>query len=271
MQKEVPDFELLNAYIDGELDVEQSAAVAHAIANDRELAQEVDVLSKLKSTVIDSVDIPELALPAISPPCQPYRPWGIAACFAVLMLVSGLAIKMTAIDNSRNIFAAQEWLPRAWQLHNSWVALTPDKESKEQTVKLIPASSLADLNGMYIPDLSSAKLSVAYITDRHLYGGNPSLLVGYTGTRGCKLSLLIAPKSASLSEKITYFERDQVSLYGWQVGELSYMLMAEGMATLRLKSIADAAYQATRLHLPMDNKTRLALAESRSKSVPCLA
>ena len=57
-------FEMLNAYVDGELDAETAADVAAAVAGDPVLAREVSALSRLRSTVANSIDVPPLAIPA---------------------------------------------------------------------------------------------------------------------------------------------------------------------------------------------------------------
>ena len=265
-----PDFEMLNAYIDGELDAEHAADVARAVAVDKKLAHQVAVLSQLRSAVIDSIDTPELALPhrPISSRGN-YRPWLVAACLAGLI---ALASFMLGKPSDQSV--AEEWIPAAWALHQAWVlppqGFDPDQAPDGTSGEVIPASSAGSLAGSYIPDLTSAKLFVAYSTDQYNYRGNRSLLVGYTGTRGCKVTLLVTGESAPLSEQMTYFQRENVSIYGWRVGKLDYMLMAEGMAITRFQSIAEAVYRSTKAHFPVDNKTRVALAESRATSAPCL-
>ena len=56
-------FEMLNAYVDGEMDTATAADVAREIAIDAALAHEVAALSRLRSTVAESIETPPLSVP----------------------------------------------------------------------------------------------------------------------------------------------------------------------------------------------------------------
>ncbi len=268
MQHDLPDFETLNAYVDGELDVAQSAAVARAIAADRELARQASNLSKLRSSIVECMEIPEIAMPKSGKARK--RSSGsrlavmVAAGLAFLILASGSLIKY---QMERSMQA--QWFSPAWNIHTAWVLPVAGFDVETLSPKLERAAGV--LSHAYIPDLSSAKLYLAYTSDQYAIGGQAALLVGYAGTRGCKVSLLMVPTSVSLSEELTYFERSAKTAYGWQAGELDYILMAEGMDTKRFKTVAEAIYKASFERLPVDNKTRMALVESRNTSLPCNA
>lgn len=276
MQYDKPDYETLNAYVDGELSAEEAAVVAHAIACDGQIAHQVDVLSRLRSAVVESVEAPNLSTPDAnttelshsSVSGRSVKTGLIAACVAGMLMVGG-----TMLTRTYDRTVVDAWMLPAWEIHQTW-----DTPSSEAVVNLASVSNdslanmdLASLNNAYVPDLTSAKLFVAHVSGDHQFRGQNSLLVGYSGTRGCKVSLLATANTAPLSNELTYFERNTVSLYGWRVGELDYFLMAEGMDHGRFQSIADAAYSATRARLPISEEMRMALNESREKSAPCLA
>ena len=56
-------FEILNAYVDGELDASTTADVARAVAEDSELASQVAALSHLHSVLADSLNAPPQSMP----------------------------------------------------------------------------------------------------------------------------------------------------------------------------------------------------------------
>jgi anti-sigma factor RsiW len=50
------DFKMLNAYVDGELDLPQQAEVADAIAREPSLGRQVATLTRLKSEAAESIE-----------------------------------------------------------------------------------------------------------------------------------------------------------------------------------------------------------------------
>ena len=80
-------FEMLNAYVDGELDTATAAEVARAIAEEPALAREVVALSHLRSAVAESLEAPPLSVSA--PPSTTGRRTAIAASIAFVVLVAG--------------------------------------------------------------------------------------------------------------------------------------------------------------------------------------
>ena len=66
-------FEVLNAYVDGELDASAMADVAYAVSEDSDLARQVAAISRLHSVLAESLDAPPQSLPlteAAAPPSQ---------------------------------------------------------------------------------------------------------------------------------------------------------------------------------------------------------
>jgi anti-sigma factor RsiW len=54
------DFKMLNAYVDGELDLPQQAEVADAIAREPSLGRQVATLTRLKSEAAESIETLDL-------------------------------------------------------------------------------------------------------------------------------------------------------------------------------------------------------------------
>jgi hypothetical protein len=266
VQTTTPSFETLNAYVDGELDTGHAAEVSRAIASNSELARQVAVLSQLRLSIAESIDTPLLKLPVQSSSGgRNVKHFLVAACVAGLLAVGAFLLEKASVGDT-----VAEWIPSAWEIHQAWDIAATDVPYPNNLGDLVKVSLIGGLVESYVPDLTSAKLTVAYVSKDVLYRGQQSLLVGYTGTRGCKVSLLVTGESAPLSDELTFFQRDQVSLYGWHVGHLDYMLMAEGMASERFRSIANAVYESTKIRLPMNPSTQTLLAESRAKSAPCV-
>ncbi len=260
----MPDFETLNAYVDGELDPGRAAEVARAVARDPGLADQVALLSRLRSAVRESIEVPEIAVPAMPPPTSASRTWMMAASIVFLFL--GTALFMHRIYD-RPI--GDGWLNPIWRLHATWspppAGVTPEPAPGEA----LPAALDSTLAGAFVPDLTAAKLTVAYISGRHEVAGRETLLVGYTGTRGCKVTLLMMPAMAPLTDRPVRFDAPSTTSYGWRAGGLDYLIAAEGMDADRFRLIADTVYRASLERLPPDSETRMALLESRRRSAPC--
>lgn len=254
-------FEQANAFVDGELDRDGRSETLARAAGDPRAVQELADLARLKSAVEDSVDVPELSLPEAGL----RRATGgrrrlipaLAACL-LLAIVSGAAMLWNGADAPAN------GLPVAWavEAHESWHAAPPG------TPLLRPASLKFD---PHVPDLSAAKLRIAHIGEIRAPGGAPALVVGYKGTRGCRVSLIAdaAPKGFAIAP--VFYETAALKAMVWRAGTLRYQILARGMATARFRQIAETVRRGSLDRLPLDDATRMALARSRAKSTPCAA
>ena len=254
-------FEMLNAYVDGELDAAAAAVVARAVAEDPALAREVAALSHLRSAVAESVETPDLSVPG--PPSTTGRGVVIAAGIAFAVFIAG-AVLVANLD--RNVGA--DWLARAWQIHRGWSIEAATAESR---ATLLLAQYAAAVPGAYVPDLSVSRLTLVHAAVSSFTGQRQVLLAGYRGTRGCKISLLIFRSLGALGEALSPFHGDINEAYGWRAGPLGYVLMSDGMDSGRFRLLAESVRHTSRIHVPFDEETRIALRESRDKSVPCPA
>ena len=254
-------FETLSAYVDGELDTASAAQVARAVAEDPVLAREVAALSRLRSAVAESIDVPPLSLPAR--PSQSGRRTAIAAGVALMVFVVG-SILVSNFGHG----PGTDWLARAWQVHRGW--------SLESVVaEATPAAHFAQITesvpGAYVPDLSSSRLSLVHAVVVPFAGEDSVLLAGYRGTRGCKISLLIFPSPGALGEILSPFHDGDQEAYGWAAGPLAYVILSDGMNPGRFRLLAESVREASRRHLPFSNEMRFALRKSRDESPPCVA
>ena len=252
-----PSFEELNAYVDNELPAERAADVARAIARDPELARQVAALSRLRAVTAESVEAPVLELPAA--PRRPAR-WLVAACLAGLLIAgaAGLGVMLPERPQSG------DWLAAAWQLHDGWTL--PEAGSADQALRQ-PAKFAAT----YVPDLSASKLALVHVAQRPGPDDGPALVVGYRGTRGCKVTLVIAAAGGPLEAPPGPVTRQAKLTHAWRSDAFAYVLMAEGMDPKRFRLIAESVERASIKRLPFDEETRSALLENRRASKPCLA
>lgn len=254
-------FERSNAFVDDELDRKARGEVLEDSARDPRLARELSNLNRLKSEVEDSVEVPDIELPA--PTSRPWigsrAIWTIAACLA-LIAVAGIEWMIVP-------FSPGHGVPVAWAIetHGSW----EDAGVKPNGSAILRPAN-ARLNAR-VPDLSAAKLYIAHIDDGKNPAGLPALVIGYRGTRGCRVTLLIDPSPEQLGDKAINFEIDRLRAVVWKAGPLRHVILAEGMAPQRFKLIAQTVRRNSLERLPVDDPARTALARSRAASPPCAA
>lgn len=254
-------FEMLNTYVDGELDAAAAAEVARAVAEDPALAREVAALSRLRSAVAESIEAPPLSVPA--PPSTGGRTAAIAASIAFALFVAG---SVPVLNLDRNVGA--DWLARAWQMHRGW-SIEGVTAQTRSTLHLVQYAEAVP--GAFVPDLAASRLSLVHATVAPFTGERRALLAGYRGTRGCKISLLVFRSLGVLGEALSPFRDGNNEAYGWRAGPLGYVIMSDGMDSGRFRLLAESVRYTSRLHVPFDKETRLALRESRDKSAPCMA
>jgi len=252
-------FDLLNAYVDGELDAAQAAKVARAVADDPALAREVAALSRLRLAVTEGMETPDIALPQS---VRSRRIPTIAASVALLLFLGGTAF-LSGMDRPT---AGVGWLAEAWQSHLTWSAA--QAAAPGTLVRVHQAGSFANA---YVPDLTASRLTLIHSEVRAMAGGGQALLAGYRGTRGCKVSLIVFPAKGDLIETLRPFHRDGQEAYGWRVGRLDYLMLSDGMESRRFGLLAESVHAGSRRHAPFDAETRTALRESRDNSAPCSA
>lgn len=254
-------FESLNAYVDGELDKATAAEVAKAVAEDPWLARQVATLSRLRSALAESVETPALEIAASRPSAN--RSGALAAGIAFLMFVAG-SILVSGLDNTLRA----DMLQRAWQMHRGW---SIEKTVSQAAAGMINADYAEAMPEAYVPDLSAARLSIVLTAMKPFTGTRRALLVGYRGSRGCKISLAVFPAPMTLGELLSPSPDGDQEGFSWRAGSLGYVIMSDGMDSNRFRMLAESVHRTTRLHLPINGKTRVALRESRDNSAPCLA
>ena len=272
-----PSWRDLNAYADGELLAAQAAGVARAVAEDPELADQVATLARLKAAVQEQGQAP---LPAEVAEVYRSAPWprkstgrpgrqisavagAVAAALAIVVIAAAILVPLG------HETAQPPWRDLAVRLHQTWAAAAPGEASEPTADNLL--ASLSQLGqAAQVPDLSAARLTVGYLRPISSEYGR-GLHVGYRGTRGCRVSLIILPAVKGLSGKPVALAGEGGQRYAWRVGGLGYALLASGMDPPHYAVVLQTVYEASRNYAPVGPETRTALARSRARSRPCAA
>lgn len=257
-----PSWEELNAYVDGELAAVEAARVARAVADDAELAETVARLTRLKAVVQnDILEMPDIRLSTRSNS----RWYGVAAAslaaVAAVALLAVFALRTGELDKG---------FERARAAHQSWA----ETRSENSLLSVSPAAYLAASqalgSGMYVPDLSAARLKVGRVARMAARGDSPvAVHVGYAGTRGCRISLWIAPAPRGMQQTPAPRGDQSDKAFSWRVGDLGYTMIASRMDDERFLLIVQAAFNATKTFSPPETEMRMALRRNRNASAPC--
>jgi anti-sigma factor RsiW len=264
------DRALLSAYVDGELDVARAADVMAAAARDPALARELSALARLKASLGESIEVPVLDIDLARP--APRRRVAIAAYAACAACVAGLILALSFV-----LFGGGPSNDLAWAraAHKSWTGATGTAAATAAAAPAAGARSAvvpgAYMPGAYVPDLAAAKLSIAYVGQARVQGSRRAMVVGYRGTRGCKVSLIVTRSAGRFTRTLETLEIAPHRGFAWRAGDLDYLVIAEGMAAPRLALIARSVRETSLHRLPLDQATRTALAKSRATSAPCRA
>lgn len=262
MNEEEISFEILNAYVDGELNKADAADVALYIANDPDLARQVAILTRLRSSVMEAVEVPEINLiqqPAIK---KPMVAGLLVASIALLALVGGWMLFSSS--------SVQPLLPQWYE--ETAKALDNWPEKSETSFPLLQTTvPTGSLTGAYVPDLTAAKLYINHVEEKRSLNMGSLRVVGYRGTRGCRVILTIFANGGKFPKDKIMLEIGGLHAFAWKAGSFGYAIIADGMDAERFRLIADTAEDTTLRHLPVDAETRLALGLNRERSAPCRA
>lgn len=275
MQKIKPDTEALNAYVDGELDKDSAANVARAVAGDPVMARKVATLTDLRSTLVGSIDIPDLQIDDLVPAVDVgiagrgsrhgHGKWmAIAACLAGFLAV-GAFMYRDMVEQP----GPEAWVASVLTTHDLWRLQDAKTNPASLQSANFPPSELTRL--VYVPDLTSARLQMAYVNPRHLINGVEFFVAGYVGTRGCKITLAARTTMGVLDENMRDIGNPDLRGIAWNAGPLDYVLMSQGMDDDRFELIAKTVRESSLNHQPVSSKTRVALGISREMSAPCTA
>ncbi len=256
-------WEKLNAHVDGELDADDAVEIADAAANDPAVAHDLVALTHVKAALADSIDAPDLEIPRGGVTGEKTY-WLRNVAAAVTVLAVGAAALFHIVSSNMGSTSGTQWIATA---HNEWVVATERKDT--MAMPRTVGSSVPELERVYIPDLSSARLRVAHIGQPPNDGQRGALIVGYRGTRGCTVTLAISRRTDGLSDKLAPVTVGGMRGFAWRTGDIAFYVIAHGMAETRLKGVAEGIRETNIRYLPLRPETSLALAKNRAESPPC--
>ena len=259
------NWETLNAYVDGELSANENADVANAIALDPDLARQFATLSTLKATLAAANcshdELYDIDLPSTE---KTWLPWAAASVIAITV---GAILAWLIVGN--NFLLPIDGIQLAEKAHTEWLRETTSTADHNLQQISVPNLDYLHINA-YVPDLSGVNLAFSGIR-KISSGKSRGMHIGYLGPSGCMVSLVVLNKPMGLSDELASFESDQHLLYGWQVKQTVFYLLAYKMDPQRLAKVARVVNKLTRERLPLDPESIIALNEARSSSKPCLA
>lgn len=258
MAKPSVDLVLLNAYVDGELDAVEVARIDDVARQNPEVARRLATLSALKSATAQAPRPRRVE----ATPRRPER-------WKAVMMAASLAFLLFSATVGGYVFWAPDTTTDstgfARAAHASWAG-EPTRPVANSEVVL--AASPTAIPNAYIPDLTAAKLTLVHLEVWQEPDG-PSLVLGYRGTRGCRITLTIKRTGHSTAQDSRTEQAAGLIVRRWSVSGLSYALIADGMALQRFQSIAESVQDGSQRHVPFDAETNTTLAQARASSPPC--
>jgi hypothetical protein len=258
-ERDLLSWTMLNAYVDGELEPDQAAKVAAALAIDREAAAQVATLTRLRAAVKTASPMPApppFVLPRARPRALRWAPWAAAACFALLIGAASLGIAHRQAGASS--------LSAAIAAHQLWLAQSPPGTAPRLGVELAGAEAGA------LPDLSLASLRLVHLSLDPAGRRGGGMLAGYVGPNGCRIGLWIAPVEEALPPQPAVQNRDGLAIRAWRGEHASYALLGRGIDPARFDGIASLVARITRDEPGVPREQVAALAEARSIGPACL-
>jgi len=257
-------WEIINAYVDGELSSLEAAEVARAVASDSGLAQQVATLSTLKASVAASS--PQYDKNRFNRPKFTRR--RVSSAAAVVLVLTGLLFVATAWHS--DLFIDPPGIELAEAEHLNWLQ-SDTRTGPPQSQELVRIR-LQDvrLEEAYVPDLVQVQLAFSGVRRVPARGGD-GIHVGYLGPSGCSVSLVMFQRHGEYSETLRRIERGGRTVYAWRSEETVFYLLAHSMDPNRFEQVAATVYRLTRQRLPLDSQSMIALNQARSSSQPCVA
>ncbi len=260
---EIPEdsAELISAYVDGELSMDARAEVQARAARDPAFARELATVTRLKAALAHAVPVPKIEIAAPRPRLARRRVLAGVAAALVLTVAAGLGLWFSGADAVNPVAARLDW---AVALHRDWAGV---KLPLNGSAVAVPASVPV---APHVPDLSANGLELAHVATGRTPEGAPALVLGYLGTRGCRVTMIATRVPGAADEPILVV-RGGLRARFWQVGQLGYLLLAEGMSPSRFRLVSGSIQRGTLYRAPFGAETRQALRRNRADSPPCLA
>ncbi|WP_419903248.1 hypothetical protein [Kiloniella sp.] len=222
--KEVPDWETLNAYVDGELTPEKEAWVKEACKDNPNITSEIARLVILKKALANK------PAPVRRSWAYDVHKWKVVGGVSVMAVMLIVFIGMSLLGG---------YAPSSFQ---NWALEKHENLSERSFVvtdlnhnPLIAASVSGSLQA---PDLTGSKLYLVDLTVQP-FGEKDGIVMHYRGLQGCRVSFLLAPKGMGNEgiKEAALLQGKVVSDF-WDGSRFSFGLLATGMDEKRFHSIS---------------------------------
>lgn len=226
MIEQTPDFQTLNAYVDGEVSPDTRSSIDRHVARNSELAREVEALRRMKSGVAGiGSDVVVLQLPTRRPQVSRAALAAVAAMF-MLTFAGGWFIAAT-FDRSAGRDEANT-VVQALKLHDDWSATVMNT-----------SAHAADLRSFDAPELGAAGLTLVALNADAEIAGKHAIQAGYLGEHGCRLSLFRIP-GAEKDMVFHIVNEGGVQSAEWAGGPFRYVVIARKLDATRFALLAGA-------------------------------
>jgi hypothetical protein len=255
-------WDVLNAYVDGELDRTMSARVAAAAAQDTTLAARIATLSKLKASMrgagILAHQIPLLPTVAKRRHLASWRTYAIAAGLT-LILAAGI------LTEGRHIPKGDDtWLTGALAAQRQWINSASLDATRDWPIVTIGAATAARAL-----DLSDADLKLVYAATMPQVAGSEAMFLGYRGPHGCMVGLWIGAPQNNIDPAPKTFDAGDIRVRAWHDQVAGYALLSKGMDPARIDRLAEVVARLTDPRQIVDDSVRTTLREVTRTGVAC--
>ena len=255
-------WEILNAYIDGELDRTTSARVADAVARDTMTASRVATLAQLKANTV-GIEISREHIPAIPSATEKntgrsYRSYAVAAALALFVL-AGIGSEFPGVHRSNST-----WLDHAITAELQWIASADKTPSRGEAVVTIGATM-----SERALDLSDAQLKLVYVAPTSQLGRGEGSFLGYRGLHGCMVGLWVSPSLEDLGPTPAVLDTKGILVRAWRGRNATYAILSRGMDPARIDQLAKAVARLLDPDQKLDEDLHVALRHTTRIGTAC--
>ncbi|WP_085906507.1 anti-sigma factor family protein [Kiloniella majae] len=265
---ESPDWETLNAFVDGELSPSQEAWVKSYAEKDPEISSEIARLTLLKNALAVSVltnqseqvsDINESRV-------LDYRK--VVAGISILAAVIVLFVMVSPLG----YFSSPDFEHWALDRHED----LSGQSFVVSELEYKPLIAAAVSGTLQAPDLTGSKL---YLVDLSIstFDRDDAIVMHYRGLRGCRVSLLVTALQDDQKRKNSglpglpsnFSETKNLVTDFWKGKRFRFALLATGMEQERFDSIATYLKLQGERNLPSSDDEQYAMQQVYAQSTPC--
>lgn len=237
--------ETLNAYVNGELDPDEAAAVARHAARDPQVAATLSTLQQLRAGVAglaSGLGDPPVRLP-VARARIPYR-----AAVAALLCLSLVGVGSLVLRSASE--TGDDFVEQLIASHDNWA----------QPPEAVRPSAAVTLDILSLMAATGLRLAA----DVQHPGGLRQTV--FQGQRGCRLSLFeLSVTPAQSGGRLMLDGSDDLLMAAWQYEAVRYVLMARRMEEVRFATIANSMRAATMPEPARQDDLIAALADARQR------